>query len=206
VRGVSRDAFQSKLSASTSRSFIPRKTERSGFRFALRSRVGEGTIAEIWLPAAERIAMPEPTPSPAATTGRYFEPLVVLAVDDDPLVLTNTLAMLEVLGHTAIEASSGRRALEILRDDNSIDLVVTDQVMPDMTGAELAKAIRAEWPKLSIILATGFAETPSDSIALPRLSKPFTQADLAEKISLVHGQADKKGRLLRLRNAENPNT
>jgi CheY-like chemotaxis protein len=149
--------------------------------------------------------MPEPTPSPAATTGRYFEPLVVLAVDDDPLVLTNTLAMLEVLGHTAIEASSGRRALEILRDDNSIDLVVTDQVMPDMTGAELAKAIRAEWPKLSIILATGFAETPSDSIALPRLSKPFTQADLAEKISLVHGQADKKGRLLRLRNAENPN-
>jgi CheY-like chemotaxis protein len=179
--------------------------EQFGGRFALRSRVGEGTIAEIWLPAAERIAMPEPTPSPAPTTGRYFEPLVVLAVDDDPLVLTNTLAMLEVLGHTAIEASSGRRALEILRDDNSIDLVVTDQVMPDMTGAELAKAIRAEWPKLSIILATGFAETPSDSIALPRLSKPFTQADLAEKISLVHGQADKKGRLLRLRNAENPN-
>jgi PAS domain S-box-containing protein len=178
--------------------------EQFGGRFALRSRVGEGTIAEIWLPAAERIAMPEPTPSPAATTGRYFEPLVVLAVDDDPLVLTNTLAMLEVLGHTAIEASSGRRALEILRDDNSIDLVVTDQVMPDMTGAELAKAIRAEWPKLSIILATGFAETPSDSIALPRLSKPFTQADLVEKISLVHGQADKKGRLLRLRNAENP--
>jgi hypothetical protein len=44
---------------------------------------------------------------------------------------------------------------------------------------------------------------PSDSIALPRLSKPFTQAELAEKISL-HSQADKKGRLLRLRNAENP--
>jgi nitrogen-specific signal transduction histidine kinase len=178
--------------------------EQFGGRFALRSRVGEGTIAEIWLPAAERVAMPEPTPSPAPTTESYFEPLVVLAVDDDPLVLTNTLAMLEVLGHTAIEASSGRRALEILRDDNSIDLVVIDQVMPDMTGAELAKAIRSEWPKLSIILATGFAETPSDSIALPRLSKPFTQADLAEKISLVHGQADKKGRLLRLRNAENP--
>jgi PAS domain S-box-containing protein len=176
--------------------------EQFGGHFALRSRVGEGTIAEIWLPAAERITVPEPTSSPASTAERYFEPLVVLAVDDDPLVLTNTLAMLEALGHTAIEASSGRRALEILRGDNSIDLVVTDQIMPEMTGAELAKAIRSEWPKLSIILATGFAETPSDTIALPRLSKPFTQADLAEKIS--HGQADKKGRLLRLRNAENP--
>jgi hypothetical protein len=54
-----------------------------------------------------------------------------------------------------------------------------------------------------IVLATGFAETPEDAIALPRLSKPFTQADLAEKISL-YGQADKKGRLLRLRDAEKP--
>ena len=55
--------------------------------------------------------------------------------------------------------------------------------MPDMTGAELAKAIRAEWPKLPVILATGFAETPSGRVELPRLAKPFTQADLAEKIS-----------------------
>jgi CheY-like chemotaxis protein len=108
--------------------------------------------------------------------------------------------MLDDLGHTAIAALSGRLALEILRGDDSIDLVVTDQVMPDMTGAELAKAIHAEWPKLSIILATGFAETPSDRVALPQLSKPFTQADLAEKITSL--QVGKKGRLLRLRNTD----
>jgi CheY-like chemotaxis protein len=76
--------------------------------------------------------------------------------------------------------------------------------MPDMTGAELAKVIRAEWPKLPIILATGFAETRSGRVALPRLSKPFTQEDLAEKITSLHSQAGKKGRLLRLRNDENP--
>jgi PAS domain S-box-containing protein len=175
--------------------------EQFGGRFMLRSRVGEGTIAEIWLPTGEHTAVSEPTPSPALAAKRYYEPLVVLAVDDDPLVLTNTVAMLEELGHTPIEASSGQMALEILRGDNSIDLVVTDQVMPGMTGAELAKSIRAEWPKLSIILATGFAETPADSIALPRLSKPFTQAELAEKVGL-YKQADKKGRLLRLRDAE----
>jgi CheY-like chemotaxis protein len=176
--------------------------EQFGGRFVLRSRVGEGTKAEIWLPTAERLATREPIPSPAPAVKRYYEPLVVLAVDDDPLVLTNTVAMLEELGHTAIEASSGRRALEILRDDNSIDVVVTDQVMPGMTGAELAKTIREEWPKLYIILATGFAEMPADGIALPRLSKPFTQAELAEKISLYR-QADRKGRLLRLRDVEN---
>jgi CheY-like chemotaxis protein len=111
--------------------------------------------------------------------------------------------MLEDLGHTAIAAPSGRMALEILRSADSIDLVITDQIMPDMTGAELAKAIRAEWPKLPVILATGFAETPLDSVPLPRLAKPFKQTDLADRIVSVHSQTDRKGRVLRLRHGEN---
>jgi PAS domain S-box-containing protein len=179
--------------------------EQFGGRFDLQSRVGEGTIAEIWLPAADGTAMAEPARLPARMTERFYEPLVILAVDDDPLVLTNTLAMLEDLGHTAIAASSGRIALEILRSRDSIDLVITDQVMPDVTGMELAKAIRGEWPKLPIILATGFAEMPSGSVGLPRLSKPFTQADLAGRITSLHSQAGKKGRLLKLRKDGKPN-
>jgi PAS domain S-box-containing protein len=177
--------------------------EQFGGRFDLRSRVGEGTVAEIWLPADEGAAKPVAETSPARAKERFYEPLVVLAVDDDPLVLTNTIAMLEDIGHTAIAAPSGRMALEVLRSDDSIDLVITDQVMPDMTGAELAKAIRADWPKLPIILATGFAETPSGHVALPRLAKPFTQADLAEKITSLQSQTGKKGRVLRLRHGEN---
>jgi hypothetical protein len=51
--------------------------EQFGGRFMLRSRVGEGTIAEIWLPTAEHIAVSEPTPSPALATKRYYEPLVL---------------------------------------------------------------------------------------------------------------------------------
>ena len=97
-------------------------------------------------------------------------------MDDDPLVLTNTVAMLQDLGHTAIPASSGQQALDLLRTEDSIDLLLTDEIMPGMTGTELAAAIR-EWPKLSIILATGFAETPSDRGAPPRLAKPFTQTE-----------------------------
>jgi PAS domain S-box-containing protein len=176
--------------------------EQFGGRFDLRSRVGEGTVAEIWLPADEGAAKPAAESPPARAKERFYEPLVVLAVDDDPLVLTNTIAMLEDIGHTAIAAPSGRIALDILRSHDSIDLVITDQIMPDMTGAELAKAIRAEWPKLPIILATGFAEAPSDRVALPRLAKPFTQADLAEKISALQSQTGKKGRVLRLRQGE----
>lgn len=127
-------------------------------------------------------------------------------MDDDPLVLNNTIAMLEDLGHTAIAAPSGRIALDVLRSMDSLDLVITDQIMPDMTGTELATAIRAEWPKLPVILATGFAETPAGTVPLPRLAKPFNQAELAEKIASLHRPADKKGRVLRLRGGENKKT
>jgi CheY-like chemotaxis protein len=83
----------------------------------------------------------------------------VLAVDDDHLVLTNTIAMLEELGHSVLKAASGKQALRILRS-NTVDLVITDQVMPGMTGGQLAEAVDADWPRLPIILATGYAEAP----------------------------------------------
>jgi PAS domain S-box-containing protein len=180
--------------------------EQFGGRFGLRSLVGEGTTAEIWLPVAEDIAVSEPARSTGRAKERYYEPLIVLAVDDDALVLANTVAFLEELGHTALAAASGRAALDILRGTGDIDLVITDQMMPEMTGAELAKAIRAEWPTISIILASGFAEAPSDIVAMTRLAKPFTQDDLAEKITSLYSQTGKKGRLVRLRQADNPKT
>ena len=69
--------------------------------------------------------------------------------------------MLEDLGHTVREANSGEEALNILAEGAKIDLVVTDQAMPRMTGVQLAEAILAEQPNLPIILATGYAELPS---------------------------------------------
>jgi CheY-like chemotaxis protein len=114
-----------------------------------------------------------------------------VAVDDDSLVLTNTVAMLEDLGHTAIGVSSGKGALETLRRNDSIDLVITDQIMPQMTGIQLADAIKAEWPDVSIILASGFAETPSGIHRLSRLPKPFNQSELSKKIMEVHPSVGK---------------
>jgi PAS domain S-box-containing protein len=170
--------------------------EQSGGRFSLKSDVGVGTTAELWLPAAEVTAPAvEQSPPLSAVADKQHDLLVVLAVDDDSLVLTNTVAMLEDLGHTVIAASSGAEALDILRQDHAVDLVITDQVMPRMTGSQLADAIKAQWPALPVILATGFAEMPAHVRDLARLSKPFSQAQLAATLKHVHPTSG-KGRVL----------
>jgi PAS domain S-box-containing protein len=170
--------------------------EQSGGRFVLRSQPGEGTTAELWLPVDDSTKPQIARQAGGREVDRHQPMLVVLAVDDDSLVLTNTVAMLEDLGHTAIGVSSAKAALETLRKDDSIDLVITDQIMPQMTGVQLADAIKAEWPRLSVILASGFAETPSGTRGPLRLPKPFTQSELSEKITEIHPSAG-KARLLK---------
>ena len=105
---------------------------------------------------------------------------MVLAVDDDDLVLLNTVAMLEDLGHRVIEATSGAEALKEIDSDAGIDLVVSDQIMPEMTGDQLAGAISRKRPGLPVILVSGYAEIPrSADPSIHRLAKPFTQRELA---------------------------
>jgi len=156
---------------------------QSGGRLVLKSRLGEGTTAELWFPVTEAEKLFEPSELPLAGAVIGLRPLRILAVDDDGLVLMNTALMLEDLGHTVFEATAGADALDILRRE-SVDLVISDHAMPRMTGSQLAVAIRTEWPDIPIILATGFAEIPEGAgIAdVPRLGKPFSQAQLAEAI------------------------
>ncbi|MFZ3310246.1 MAG: PAS domain S-box protein [Xanthobacteraceae bacterium] len=165
--------------------------EQSGGRFVLKSQPAQGTTAELWLPVDERTNPAVEKRAAAREADRHQPLLIVLAVDDDPLVLTNTVAMLEDLGHTAIGVSSAKAALETLRQDDSIDLVITDQIMPQMTGVQLADAIKAEWPELEVILASGFVEAPAGIQRLPRLSKPFNQSELAAKVAEVHSSLGK---------------
>jgi CheY-like chemotaxis protein len=85
-----------------------------------------------------------------------------------------------------IEALSGQRALDMLRVGTKVDVVVTDHAMPGMTGTELARQIRQIWPSLPVILATGYAELPNgEDPGLPRLGKPYVQAELAAQIAKV---------------------
>jgi PAS domain S-box-containing protein len=163
--------------------------EQSGGRLVLKSRQGEGTTAEIWLPAAPSDAATGPDAAPdegAAVGGPVPRGVTVLVVDDDHLVLMNTAAMLEDLGYEVVEANSGEQALRALRRARRMDLVITDQLMPGMTGIQLVQAIKSEWPHLPVILATGYAELPSSANPdLPRLRKPFRQDDLARAMDLV---------------------
>jgi CheY-like chemotaxis protein len=121
------------------------------------------------------------------------------------MVLMNTVAMLEDLGHTVFEAYSGKEALQILGRENSVELVITDQAMPKMTGTELAKVIKDEWPDIPVLLATGYADRlPRDEIGLPRLTKPYFQRDLSDAIERMNAPRRKADRVVRLRTESGP--
>ena len=162
---------------------------QSGGKLVLESIKGKGTTAVLWLPQAEPSNLPTDLPT-EAKAAKDVRPLRILAVDDDPLVLINTLIMLEDLGHTPIEANSGEDALRILKSGSQVDLVITDHAMPRMSGSQLAAKIHEERPGLRIVLATGYAELPEGSDRnLPRLAKPFSQNELASVIATVVNEA-----------------
>jgi PAS domain S-box-containing protein len=146
-------------------------------RLQLESTPGRGTTASLWIPVTQlavgpaHVAAVEPASADLAA-------LDILAVDDDAMVLTNTAAMLEDEGHRVKVAYSAREALDLMRRQ-PFDLLVTDQGMPGMTGAELIARAQQDHPAMAIVLATGYAELPPNTaLDVPRVSKPFMQEDL----------------------------
>lgn len=157
--------------------------EQLGGRIQLNSKLGHGTTVELWLPVADRVALADPDPTVLETGERNIRELVIVAVDDDNLVLTNISAVLEDAGHTVLAASSGAQALELIRKTARVDLVITDQAMPQMTGIQLAAAINVEWPKIPILLVSGYGEIPSgDQLRIPKLAKPYSLDDLRRAV------------------------
>ena len=156
-----------------------------GGALQLSSAVGKGTTATLLLPVAT--AAPQ-TESPAQAAQKVNRSAVILFVDDDPLIAMSTTEMLEDLGHRVIGVHSGPHALDILRSEQPIDLMMTDHVMPGMTGIELAAASRQVRPSLPILLATGYAELPEGSqLDLPRLAKPYHQDQLRDRLDQLLG-------------------
>jgi PAS domain S-box-containing protein len=154
-------------------------TEQLGGRLRIESQRGKGTCVELWLPLAHGEILTPVAATAITASESDNKSLVIVVVDDDKLVLTNTKAMLEDFGHTVMEALSGAAALELIRKKPRVDLVITDQAMPQMTGMQLAAAIRVDWPNLPILLVSGYAELPSKTpFELPKLAKPFSLDDL----------------------------
>jgi CheY-like chemotaxis protein len=151
-----------------------------GGALVLNSSPGNGTVATLWLPVALN---PAETPKLADQKIAVNRIARILIVDDDPLVAMSTVDMLTDLGHSVTEASSGERALKWLETGQPLDLMLTDQAMPGMTGIELAARVKQRRPELPILLVTGYADLPACQQArLPRLSKPYQQAQLQAAI------------------------
>lgn len=155
---------------------------QSGGSFELTSRVGDGTTASIILPASSAPVPSAAAEAPSAEVAQTSS-WTVLLVDDDALVSMGTAAMLEDLGHKAVECGSAAEALELLQSGVTVDILVTDQSMPRMTGLELVRLVNQEWPSLPIIIASGHAELPTGHTdGLTVLNKPFTQEQLSASI------------------------
>lgn len=163
---------------------------QSGGALEIDSIPEKGTEVRLWLPVAEAhqamdsVALPQDMTLPAP----FKESLRVLVVDDDVLVALGTVAMLEDLGHRPVEVHSAQKALETLESQEPFDVVITDHAMPSMTGLELAERVSTTYPALPLILASGYAEIPSEgklAKRLIRLNKPFSLEQLQQALSLT---------------------
>lgn len=146
------------------------------------SAPGAGTTVELWLPATEdtvpRFVRSDFVSAPAAAG-------TVLLVDDEEIVRASTADMLSELGYTVIEAESGEHALRLLDSETALDIMVTDHLMPGMTGTELALLVRGRRPGMPVLVISGYAEVEGIAADLPRLTKPFRQADLGATLAAL---------------------
>jgi PAS domain S-box-containing protein len=157
---------------------------QSNGRFELVSELGHGTSALLWLPLANGPATTEDVIE--MEIAQAARRATVLLVDDEDLVRTTTAESMRELGYDVVEANGAERALEAVHDGLAPDLVVTDHMMPGMTGADFAMVLRGQRPDLPILLITGYANLdPSRIRGLPVLAKPFRQAELAAALSTL---------------------
>ena len=168
---------------------------QSGGTLTMASEPGRGTRVELWLPVTRD--------QPSAAADRRSEPVParraakVLLVDDEEIVRAATADVLRDIGYQVIEAASGSQALAAIRGGVDVELLVTDYLMPGMTGAALIAELRDSGHALPTLLITGYAATGADVPAdVPRLAKPFRQIDLAARVDeLLHLPRGKAGGL-----------
>jgi signal transduction histidine kinase/ActR/RegA family two-component response regulator len=161
--------------------------QQSGGAARIVSEPGAGTTVEIWLRAAsdadDSLARPTaPASRRAPNTGSR-----ILVVEDDDFVRVSMVESLEALGHKVTQAADGEAGLRELQRERP-DLMITDYLMPGITGAELVQEARREFPGLPMIIATGYADMRAiehvigDDVVL---RKPFQLAELASSVELA---------------------
>ncbi len=151
-----------------------------GGALTITSVLGEGTTIELWLPQSEEAAPVATVPTAATSLAASG---LALLVDDEELVRLSTADMLVEMGYRVVEAHSAEDALKLIEDGMAPDLLVTDHLMPGMTGTELARLLLRRRPMTKVLVVSGYAESEGVDPDLPRLTKPFRNADLAESLA-----------------------
>ncbi len=147
------------------------------------SAPGRGTKIILWLPLSMAApSLPRPDAPVEAVADRAG---TVLLVDDETLVRASTADMLSDLGYSIVEACSAAEALDLVHAGLSPDLLVTDHLMPGMSGAQLAQELSTRLPRLRTLIVSGYAEAEGIDAATARLSKPFRNDELATSLALL---------------------
>jgi CheY-like chemotaxis protein/anti-sigma regulatory factor (Ser/Thr protein kinase) len=151
---------------------------------SVESKLGVGSVFHVVLPLVERLQADEEESAAPMPTGRE----TILFVDDERDIVKMQTHMLTTLGYNPVMANSAEEALRLFAlNPDRFDLIITDQVMPGMSGTELAKAILGIRPNMPIILSTGFSDvvTPEQARALgvrEFMLKPVVMRHMAETI------------------------
>jgi len=149
----------------------------------IESEVGNGTMVSVYLPRAT-VVVERPMAVPVVVDSARSGGAIVLLVDDDDAVRATTADVLTGLGYDVQQAADGPSALALLNQAATIDVMLTDVVMPGMSGPELARRVVAMRPALPVIFISGYAEPEGlAGESLGRLvRKPFRAAELREQI------------------------
>jgi CheY-like chemotaxis protein len=158
--------------------------ERHGGELQIDSKAGQGTTVRLIFPAPQYLSI---AGAAALPTLQPLQPLRILIVDDDPIVLESLCRVLEQDGHEVLVADSGRRGIEIFRDaterGDPFAAVITDLGMPHIDGRTVAAAVKSLAPTVPVIMLTGWgvrllAENQTPQHVDRVLSKPPKMATL----------------------------
>jgi len=161
---------------------------QSGGEVGIDSQVGKGTTVSIYLPRTEAKASNVRT-HPAMQVKAEEDDMTVpgtriLLVEDDPRVRTATVGALEDLGYEPIACSSGAEALALF-DSMEFDLVISDVIMPEMTGPEMVRELKTRRGDIAVLFVTGYVGEGEgdDLVGYDLLRKPFTVSTLASAVA-----------------------
>lgn len=154
-----------------------------GGTVTIQSTIGAGTNVELWLPqgTGELASIGTADAEQPKLVGRG----TVLLVDDEDVVRLSTAHMLIELGYDVVEARSAEEALKLFNRGLNPQLVVTDHLMPGISGTELARTLQSERQGIKVLVISGYAETSGIDPDLPRLAKPFRNAELAASLAAL---------------------